>query len=184
MERHCSHVVKADTSNPVTRRGAFAVSNCLARCGEYTPDETAARFGTMEAAQAFINAVSQSREEIIIAATSYGTDPVPAEPTCNAPCECFSSTNELFNSEGARASCSCVSALTEFPAVSTEPTARERKARVRGRPPDSQSVQPHTNRVPMRQAQLKPEKQTAGNGWSTDPKVPATVPVLDCMAGT
>ena len=33
----------------------------------------------------------------------------------------------------------------------------------------------------MRQAQLKPEKRTAGNGWSTDPKVPATVPVPDCM---
>ena len=33
----------------------------------------------------------------------------------------------------------------------------------------------------MRQAQLKPEKRTAGNGWSTDPKVPVTVPVPDCM---
>ena len=89
--------------------------------------------------------------------------------------------SELFNSEGASASCNCVGALTEFPAVSTEPTARERKARVRGRPPDSQPEQQRVNRVPMRQAQLKPEKRTAGNGWSTDPKVAATVPVPDCM---
>ena len=148
MERNCPHVVKADASNLVTRRGAFAVSNCLAGCGEYTPDETAALFGTMEAAQAFINAVSQSQEEIIIAATSYGTDPVPAEPVCIAPCEC--SMNELFNSEGSRASCSCVSALPELPVANVEPLARERKSRARGRPPDSQSVQQHVDRVPMR----------------------------------
>ena len=136
-------MVKADASNPVTRRGAFAVSNCLAGCGEYSPDETAARFGTMEVAQAFINAVNQSQEEINIAATSYGTDPVSAEPACIVPCEC--SMNGLFNSEIARASCSCVSALPELPVASVEPVARERKSRVRGRPPDSQSVQPHAD---------------------------------------
>ena len=132
MERNCPHVVKADASNPVTRRGTFAVSNCLTVCGEYTPDETAARFGTIDAAQAFINAVNQSQEEIIIAATAYGTDPMPAEPACIAACEC--SMNELFNSEGARASCSCVSTLPELPVASVEPVATERKSRVRGRP--------------------------------------------------
>ena len=89
----------------------------------------------------------------------------------------------LFNSEGASASCNCVSALTEFPAASTEPTARERKARVRGRPPDSQPEQQRADRVLMRQAQPMLEKQTAGNGSNTEPKVPATptASVPDCM---
>ena len=92
--------------------------------------------------------------------------------------------SELFNSEGASASCNCVSARIEFPAVSTEPTARERKARVRGRPPDSQPVQQHAERVLlMRQAQQMLEKQTAGNGSNTEPKVHATptASVPDCM---
>ena len=91
--------------------------------------------------------------------------------------------NELFNSEGARASCSCVSTLPELPAASVELVARERKSRVRGRPPDSQSMQPHADRVPMSQAQLKLERRTAVhvNGWSTEPKVPATAPIPDCM---
>ena len=148
------------------------MSNCLAGYGECTPDETAARFGSIEAAHAFVNAVNQSQEQIIVAAMSYGTDPVPAVGAYIAGCEC--SMSALFNSEGASASCNCVSALTEFPAASTEPTARERKARVRGRPPDSQLEQQHADRVLMRQAQPKLEKQTAGNGSNTEPKVPAT----------
>ena len=91
--------------------------------------------------------------------------------------------NELFNSEGARASCSCVSALPELPVASVEPVARERKSRVRGRPPDSQPEKQYADRVPMRQAQPKLEKQTAGNGSSTEPKVLATpiASVPDCM---
>ena len=50
MERNCPHVVNPDVANLTTRRGAFAVSNCLAGHGEATPDETATRFGTIEAA--------------------------------------------------------------------------------------------------------------------------------------
>ena len=82
FERNCPHVVKPDAANPATRRGAFAVSNCLAGTGEATPDETAARFGTMEAAHDFVNAVNESQEQIIVAAMSYGTDPAPAVSAC------------------------------------------------------------------------------------------------------
>ena len=88
MERNYPHVVKADASNPVTRRGAFAVSNCLAGYGESTPYETAARFGAIEAAHAFVNAVNESQEQIIVAAMSYGTDLAPAASACIAACEC------------------------------------------------------------------------------------------------
>ena len=112
------------------------MSSRLVGYGECTPDETAARFGSIEAAHAFVDAVNQAQGQIIVATMSYGTDPVPAEPACIAAHEC--SINILFNSEGAKASCSCVSALTQFPAPSVEPVARERKSRVRGRPPDSQ----------------------------------------------
>ena len=84
FERNCPHVVKPDAANPVTRRGAFAVSNCLTGTGEATPDETAARFGTMEAAHDFVNAVNASQEQIIVAAMSYGTDPAPAASACTA----------------------------------------------------------------------------------------------------
>ena len=184
LERNCPHVVKPDATNPTTRRGAFAVSNCLAGHGEATPDdhETAARFGMIEAAHAFVNAVNESQEQIVVAAMSYGADLAPAASACIAACEC--SMDVLFNSEGARASCNCDS-LSEFPVASVAPVARETKARVRGRPPDSQSVQPHADLlvVPMRQAQLNLEKQTAGNGWNTNPKVLATptAPVPECM---
>ena len=53
---------------------------------------------------------------------------------------------------------------------------------MRGRPPDSQSVQPH-DQVQMRQAQLKLERQTSGNGWNTNPKILATptAPISDCV---
>ena len=81
-----------------------------------------------------------------------------------SPC----SMNVLFNSEGARASCNCDSlqcdsavsitrpmcgTLLELPLASVEPVARERKSRVRGRPPDSQPEKQYTDLVPMRQAQ-------------------------------
>ena len=92
--------------------------------------------------------------------------------------------NEPFNSEAARASCNCDS-LQLLPAtvVSVAPVARERKSRVRGRPPDSQPERQYADLVPMRQAHPKLEKQTAGNGSSTEPKVLATLiaSVLDCM---
>ena len=74
MERNCPHVVKPDSSSPETRKGAFAVSSCLAGYGECTPDEIAARFGSIEAAHA--NAVNQVQEQIIVAAMSYGTEAV------------------------------------------------------------------------------------------------------------
>ena len=94
------------------------MSNCLAGTGEATPDETAARFGTIEAARDFVNAVNESQEQIIVAAMSYGADPEPAVFACNVECEC--SVNVLFNSEGARASCNCDS-LPQFPIASYVP---------------------------------------------------------------
>ena len=84
FERNCQHVLKPDATNLTTRRGAFAVSNCLAGTGEATPDETVARFGTIEAARDFVNAVNESQEQIIVAAMSYGADPEPAVFACNA----------------------------------------------------------------------------------------------------
>ena len=93
MERNCPHVVKPDASNPETRRGAFAVSSCLAGYGECTPDEAATRFGSIGAAHAFVDAVNQAQEQIVVPAMSYGTDHVPAEPAHIASCEC--SMNEF-----------------------------------------------------------------------------------------
>ena len=71
LERNCPHVVTPNAANPTTRRGAFAVSNCLTGTGEATLDETAARFRTIEAAHGFVNAVNEPQEQIIVAATSY-----------------------------------------------------------------------------------------------------------------
>ena len=98
------------------------MSNCLAGTGDATPDETAARFGRIEAAHAFVNAVNESQEQIIVAAVSYGAEPVPAEPACTAAYVC--SMNMLFNSEGARESCNCDS-LPQVPVASVAPVARE-----------------------------------------------------------
>ena len=67
------------------------MSSCLTSYGECTPDKTAARFGSIEtdhAFVAFVDAVNEAQEQIIVATMSYGTDLVPAEPACIAACEC------------------------------------------------------------------------------------------------
>ena len=112
MERNCPAVAAADAANPATRRGAFAVSNNLAGCGEQTPDETAERFGSIEAAYTFIASVNRSQEEIfanpaVVAATASGDMPAinigcECNSNCNSECEC--STSVLFNSESTPAS--------------------------------------------------------------------------------